>query len=543
MWCVRYIPHLIPEVEDWQVPSLDDFFRYDRVLVMWPAALGKSTMFSVAAPLFRTIINPNLEGIGIFKDDTEAKGFLKKIKDEMTDNPALISDYGLLQPSYSDRTKKWTLHEVDFAQRTRRSARPNLHYMPYGAAVLGKRSHWRFFDDIVTLKIARSATMNRQQIEWFQVNFESGPYPPGDKASYVKGHSQIYGAMTRMTPEDLGHHLEVRVPEEEAKRNPHVKPFHVHVVDLLDEPNLRTITPRYSWSEAMALEASMGPEAFAMRLRNKIITDKTATFKRVYIEGGEHEGVTYPGCFDKSLSFEDAILPTMKVTIGYDPQSGSTSRLAKEAGIVMLGNVADGGWHPVLLDFMRGQAEVLGDKDPKSQIMQIVRMARRCNLVKVVPRVALEGNNIQRSLRVGIIEAAERHGVLLSCNIDYTGDNKWDSETGLEQSVVDFENGWLHIPDMYPSDRALFKPFVDAMCAYGVSAFSDVPIAYWKARQYLYQHRGQMRQVQQFINVNQQTPRRVTRRLRRLGMLGGLVIRDAYGTQEQEEAQYGQRVG
>ena len=521
-------------VYDLSVDDLHNFVANDIIV-------HNSTMFSVAVPLFREIMNPDLEGIGLFKDDTEAKGFLKKIKDECSENEKLIADYGQLMPSSGDRTKKWTQHEVDFAQRTRRSARPNLHYLPYGAAVLGKRSHWRFFDDIVTLKVARSATLNRQQIEWFQVNFESGPYPPGDKASFVPGHSQIYGAMTRMSPEDLGHHLESRVCDDEARRNPYIKQFHVHVVDLLDEEHRRTVSPRYTWDQAKALESEMGAEAFAMRMRNKVITDATARFKRVYIEGGDYNNVTYPGCWDKSLAYEDAIMKGMMVTIGYDPQSGSQTRQAAEAGLVMLGNFPNGTWNPRLLDFYRGKSEILGDKDEGSQLMRIVRMAQRCNAHNIAPLVVLENNNIQRALRVGILEAGQRHGVQLRCLMSYTGDNKWDMETGLEQSVIDFENGWLSIPAMYPADKAMFQPFVEAMCAYGVSAFIDIPIAYWKARQYLFDHRGQMGARQQVVSVDRHTPPRMQQRWKRLGILNGLVIRDAYAYQEEEHD--GQRVG
>jgi len=532
-------------VEDWQTPTLDDVFKYPRILVMWPATLGKTTMFSIALPLFREIGNPDLEGLGVFKDDDDCKSALKTIKDEASENEKLVADYGPLKPSPSDRTKKWTQHRVDFAQRTRRSKQSSLMFFPYGSAVLGKRSNWRFADDIVLRKIAMSAALNRQQIQWFEVDFETGSYAPQDAASYVLQHDQIIVQMTRMTPEDIGNYLETRVTEDAQRRNPAIRPFHTRVVDLLDVEHERTITPRYTWEQAMAMEAEK-PEAFAMRFRNLIITDKTARFKRVYIDGGEYEGVNYPGCWNKDLTRGNdlmpgnLILPGMKVVIGYDPQSGSKTHDSAEAGLVMLGNMANGEWRPRLLDYARGKWEILGDKDPESQIMRILGMARACNKVGVVPNVALEGNNIQRALRRGILEAAQRHSVEVRCTTPYTGVNKWDPETGLEQSVIDFENGWLEIPGMYPTDRAFYKGFVDAMCSYGASAFKDVPIAYWKARQHLFEQRGQNSQKQQVITVTNRTPPRIAYRLKRLGMLDGLVIRDAYATQEVED---GQRIG
>lgn len=542
VWCVTYIPHLIPEVEEWQLPTLDSVFTCPRILIMWPAVTGKTTMFSVALPLFRELGNPNLEGLGVFKDDDDAKSTLKAIRNEMTDNEKLIEDYGQLRPSPGDRTRKWTEHRVDFAQRTRRGKQSSLMYLPYGSQVLGKRSNWRFADDIVTQKVAMSQALNLRQQQWFTVDFETGPYKPDDQAGYIEGHDQIIVQMTRMTSEDLGHYLETRISEEAAARNPRARKFKSIVVDLLDEANERVVVPRYgNWEDAMALEAEMGPEAFAMRMRNKVVSDKTAKVKRVYIEGGEFNNVTYPGCWKRDLAFDEAIRPGMTVAIGYDPQSGSKTRHAAEAGIVMLGNTADNTWKPRLLDYARGKMEILGDTDPDSQVMRILGMAQRCNAKGITPMVALESNNVQRALRVGILEAAQRHGVAIRCNPVYTGDNKWDERTGLEQSLIDFENGWLEIPGALPSDEAYFRGFVDAMCAYGVSAFIDIPIAYWKARQYLWTQRGQRDARPQVIHLDQHTPARVGHRLARMGRLQGLVIRDAYV--HQQEAHDGQRVG
>jgi len=174
--------------------------------------------------------------------------------------------------------------------------------------------------------------------------------------------------------------------------------------------------------------------------------------------------------------------------------------------------------------------------------MIILKMARRANAAGVTPTVVLEQNNVQRALRVGIIEAASRHGVMVRVTLSVTsGPNKWDDETGLEQSVIDFENGWIEIPGQYPNDLAKFKGFVDSMTAYGMSAYIDVPIAYWKARQWLFEHRGALSGTTEIIHINARTPGRVQKRMRRLGTLNGLVIRDAYGYQEVEND--GQRVG
>jgi hypothetical protein len=537
IWCLTYVPHLVPEVEEWQVDSIDSVFNDPRVLLMWPATTGKTTMFSIAHPLWIGVGNPDVEQLGVFKDDNEGKSALGAIKNEMTDNEKLIADYGQLKPTNTNRSHKWTEHRVDFAQRTRRSKQSSLMFYPYGGQVLGQRSHRRFADDIVTLKIAMSATMNFKQRKWFTVDFEPGGYAPQDRASYMKRYDQILVCMTRMTPEDLGHYLETRVTEEVAAANSAVRPFRCHIVDLLDEENQQTITKRYTWNQAMAMRAEM-KEAFDMRFRNLVVTDETARFKRVYFDGGEFEGVTYPGCWNREFTWESAIDPKMTVAIGYDPQSGSQTNDAAEAAIVMLGNLPNGLWKPRLLDWHSGKSEAFGDKDTKSQVSVILRMAKRCNEHGITPWVVLEQNNVQRAFRVAIIEAAQRMGVMLRVTMSpTTGPNKWDDETGVEASVIDFENGWLEIPGEYPSDEKRYRGFIDKMVAYGRSSLIDVPIAYWKSRQWLYEHRGQHDQRTQVMTITKATPRRVVRRLQRLGRTNGLVIRDAYAQQEVSDGQ------
>lgn len=525
LYAVTYYPHLIPEIEDWQVPSIEAMVLEDRVLIMWPAGTGKTTLFSIVFPLWLMQIDPDVEQLGVFKDDNEAKDSLRVIKGEMENNERLVADFGILRPAYGKG--KWDAHRVDCAQRTRRGKQSSLMYFAYGSGILGQRSHRRFFDDIVTRDIAFSPELTRKQIQWFTVDFESGPYAPLDKASFKADFDQISGTMTRMAPKDLGNYLETRVSEEDYERNTDIRRFNSIVVDLIkDEEKHQTITRRWPWSMAMAKKAEMGPVAFAMRYRNTVIDQSTAIFKEVYMYGGEWNGINYQGVADKALTMMDAIKPGDSVVIGYDPQSGSETRWAKDAGIVMLA-LSPGAWQPKLADWHRGKSEVMSDAQDDSQVKIILRMAKRCNLVGIVPVVALEGNQIQRTIRPIILDRARQENIEVRVDVDFTSKLKWDKETGVEACALDFENADLRVPWAQPSDQGHFKGFLESMMEYGTSKYFDVPMAYWFARSLLKARIP--RETARTVPMKQRVySNHLQARMHRLGLAGRLTVVNAY---------------
>jgi hypothetical protein len=351
-WMVTYFPHKIETIEDWQMEPIEALVMYPRALVLVPAGTMKTTIGSELAPLWELCRNPQYEILGVFKDDTEAKKTLGAIRKEMTFNEKLIADYGPFIPSGALlRTHKCNEHEIDIVNRTRRSKQHSLMYFPFGGQVLGNRFHRGFCDDAVTREMARSPEQTRQFMEWLAVDFETGPYAPDSPTDWLPGmYEQVAVFGTRMTPQDGYAKIEQR-NERGDPDNPHFRPYKVICVDLIkDEVAKETISPRWSWEKAMAKKAELGPEAFAMRMRNIPLDPSATTFKEVWLRGGELDGVTYPGCRDKSRSFGEVEYGDI-VTIGYDPQSGSTTRHAKEAAVVCLANTPGdtGNWHPRLI--------------------------------------------------------------------------------------------------------------------------------------------------------------------------------------------------
>jgi len=96
------------------------------------------------------------------------------------------------------------------------------------------------------------------------------------------------------------------------------------------------------------------------------------------------------------------------------------------------------------------QTAVLDEYDENSQLMVIVRMAKKANLFGIVPIVVLESNQVQRGLREPLEALANRNGVALLVDLSHTGEDKHDASAGLEACAVDFQNGWLRIQTESP---------------------------------------------------------------------------------------------
>lgn len=533
---VTYFPHKVPTVEDWQMEPLGAMVLDPRALILVPAGTMKTTIGSELKQIWRVCQCPDYEILGVFKNDQEAKKSLKAVKWELMFNERLIADYGPFMPEgRMTRSHKWTEHEIDVVGRKRRGKQHSLMFYPYGGQVLGNRFHQGFLDDIVTREVAYSPEQTNQSMDWLAVDFETGPYAPDSAVDWTGGMMEqvhIYG--TRMTPHDTYAKIEERNVKGDPD-NPYFRPYHVICIDIVkDEAKKETISARWPWQKLMAKKDELREPAFSMRMRNIALNAETMVFKEAWLRGGEDNGVLYGGCHNKDYSFRQVFAGEI-VAIGYDPQSGSTTRFAKDAAVVCLANspTERGGWGPRLVDWWKGQTPIVDAKRRDSQLYIILGMAKMCNDSGVVPTVILESNNIQAGLREPLIDLAREEGVQLVVEPSMTGINKFDAETGIEACAVDFQNGWVTLPAAQPSDEEKLIGFENCMLEYGTSKYYDVPIAYWKARSFLYGRRFAAR-TRPAVMV-QRLPRYMQRHYQRLGLSEVVTVVNAHTIPAREE--------
>lgn len=529
-WVVTYFPHRVPTIEDWEEDPIECLVLEDRGLIEVPAGTFKTTFGALLYPIWLACRDPNVEILGAFKDREEAKDALSAIREELVMNEELIRDFGPFRPP--NALTAWTAHRASIAGRTRRGKTNTFMYHPWTAGViLGLRSHYRFVDDIVTEKIAFSPDQIRKQQRWFNVTFESGPYAPGSH-DFKPDFAQIHVHGTKMVKHDLLGYLEERGRD----GSEYSRPFRVIRCDIIkDEVEKTTITTRWPWDKLMTLKSEMGPKAFAMRMRNKVIDDETALFKECYLRGGTYRGVEYRGTRDYELTFRDAIRPSDMVCIGWDPQSGSETRHAANAAVVMLANDPTQGWAPRLADFYLGQCEPVRKLGEESQIGYVVDFAAQANTRGIIPVCMLESNNVQRAFRQPLLDLAAEAGVELRVIPENTGADKHDYESGVEATVVDFENSWLHCPAKYPSDVQKLVSFEEAFMEYGTSKFFDLLIAYWKARRYLYQQRSKRGTISGATVLPQNVPPWIAKRVLGRQHQGAILVKSAYSARAVED--------
>jgi hypothetical protein len=554
VWLTTYFPHKIPEIEPWQDEPLTVLVEGERALLLVPAGTMKTTIGSELYPIWRLCQNRNYERLGLFKDDEHAKDSLRAIKLELTVNEQLIEDFGRFVPISPDekRRAKWTEHQIDVIGRERRSRSASIRYMAWGSAgSLGYRSHTTHVDDAVTEEIAYSPEQTRQFMSKMGVNVETTLYPLDSESDWdtlgglpMQPQIAVYG--TRFAKDDPYGKLIALSKNPDMADNEHFEPYRYCVVDLIkDEETHETISRRWPWQRAMAKRAQMGDREFAMRYRNDPSDPSVQIIKEAWVRGGTIDGATYTGCRDTTITRHNIILPTHMVAIGYDPQSGSKTRFAKLGAAVMMANTPGptDNWNPIIVDWWAGQTLPLDMEDPESQVNILVSMAKHANERGVKPVVVLESNNVQLGFKEPILDRAKARGVELTVQPSITLKQKHDRETGIQGAAIDFQNGWVKIPWGHASDEAHFKEFEDQMIAFGTSKYSDVPIAWWKARSYLYELKHRAEPVAQEVQpwMSPWMAERVANGRSRLGV--HLNIVNAYEQQPEEDVDYATESG
>src|SRR5439155_683203 len=150
--------------------------RRERVIVMEPAAFGKSTHVSKHYPLWLVSWDPNLQILLGSKNSDDAADRLGVIKSEMENNEELVSDFGPFVGK-----EKWRDDEIEVALRSVRVKDPTIAVFGAGSSIMGRRATHVIGDDLVVIENSGPnvdpATLNFRR-EWF-TGIEGDPEMPG----------------------------------------------------------------------------------------------------------------------------------------------------------------------------------------------------------------------------------------------------------------------------------------------------------------------------------------------------------------------------
>jgi len=135
------------------------------IIILSPRNSGKSTLASVAYPLFRILRNRDLRIIIVANTISQAREWLRQIENHLLYNPRLIELFGHLVPPPGHGT--WTDTEKVVAGRSPFATHLSFLAVGLGGALLGRRADIIIVDDMIDLEVAWSEAASAHAKAWF----------------------------------------------------------------------------------------------------------------------------------------------------------------------------------------------------------------------------------------------------------------------------------------------------------------------------------------------------------------------------------------
>lgn len=438
-----------------------------------------------AVPIMEVCDNPNSRNQLIGKSETEAFSFSASIRREL-DNPRLVKDFGVFQPS--DKAVPWANQAFSVAQRQWRDVRENFEFFGTNShAELGRRSDRVYLDDIETPDTARTPDMRDKLLEWVRIGPMTSPRPlwnrnkNGDvlvpksiKWSHTARYWGTSGVGTIFHPEGL-YAMFMRDPT-----------FTCVKFDCWRDKKLTVpLDDRFLDADDLNRELkSIGILAFNKRYRNIAYNEEEMAFREVWVRGGEEEvngqRIRHVGCLDNTRKFRDPE-SHWELYAGFDPASGSRSRWSAYSAFVILGvDPEDERRRIHLVDYAKTQEgfdrmldRLLGG-NPQYGIEGFYEKYRfrKCTVEKnAFGKWLVNNDRIKPYVDARIID-------------EHTtgGENKNDPEAGVFAMGAMIQDGLFLIPYQDSSDQELAEEFIKDLLLYPKGT-NDLVMAMWLATQ------------------------------------------------------------
>lgn len=164
------------------------FFVANRVsLLLAPRGHGKSTILSIAFPLYRVLQNPELRVLLCSNTADQAAAFLREIRKHLDFNLLIAQK----RDPYSGGT--WTRSELSLASRMRNSKEATFTALGVMGPIISKHYDLVILDDVVDEDAARSPSRRERLLTWYYKELLPTLEPEGE----------LHLLGTRYHPEDL----------------------------------------------------------------------------------------------------------------------------------------------------------------------------------------------------------------------------------------------------------------------------------------------------------------------------------------------------
>ena len=403
--------------------------EHDRVVVLAPVEHGKSTLISMAFPLFTLGRNPDARIAIVSETSTQASRFLVAIREHIERNERLHEVFPALKRSKSARAK-WSDSEI-VVERPTTSKDPSIVALGVLGPLLGARLDVAILDDVLSFESTFTATQREKSIAWFRSTL----------VGRMVSHGKIIAAGTAWHRSDLLHALEAS-GEYTTLRSPAIK------------KNGKPLWPEQWPIERLEQRRrEIGEIEFARQLMVEAVADGDSRFRGEWIDRAfataRAEGVTLAHSYDGPYRTFSGVDLAVGTTSGHD-----------ETAIFTIAQLPDGRRRVLNIEAGRWTAPeiVARVRDTHARYRSVIR---------------IESNAAQAYLTQFVAEQR------VPVEAHTTGRNRNDPAFGLESIAVEMEQGRWIIPDA-PATRA----WAQEMLAYSPRAHAgDRLIASWLARE------------------------------------------------------------
>lgn len=421
---------LAPHHRRWASAVHDDL----RLVILAPIEHGKSSLLSVALPLWTLGTQPDARIALVSETHTQAARPLAAIREHILRNPRVREVFPRLCPAGGAR-EKWSDSEI-VVERPTAAKDPSVIALGVSGPLLGARLDLAILDDVCSFDNTFTAAQRAKVIAWFRSTL----------VGRVVAGGRIIAVGTPWHREDLLHELE-RSGEYRVLRDPALGP---------DGAPL--------WPEAWPIERldqrrrEIGETEFSRQMLLHVIDDAGSRFR----------GEWFDRAFVQAASVgaelaEKHAGPELTFT-GVDLGVGQTSA-HDESVLFTLALLRDGRRRVLAIEAGRWQAPELVNR---------IRSARD----RFRSRIRVETNGAQAYV-AQFLGAA---GVNVEAHT--TGRNRHDPVYGIESLAIELEQGRWIVPDA-PETRAWARELL----AFSPSGHpGDRVVASWLAREALRAH-------------------------------------------------------
>jgi len=408
------------------------------------------------------------------KTEDDATAYADAIRTTLTDNEALVRDFGVFQSP-----NKWSGREFNVAQRQHNDAHKTLEVFGVGGKYLGHRSDITILDDIVTEENSWTSDQRDKLRARYETAIQTGPQymwplrnpackweessanlkvPEGIYWPKDINYERIVVSGTRFHPLDLYRKL-----AGDHRGRGGDKTFSAITFDCwTDGKETKPLWPSVWTAEKLRSEKeSLGTLSFNKRYRNIAVDESELAFRQEWVFGGERDGEVFRGCVNENRSWGD-VPDGLNLIVGFDPASGSTTRYATFPSFVLIGYDPDAKPEErkrFLIDLFRKQTgfdeliDVLLDGRPAKGIPGW--RAKYHYQTAVIEKngygtMFINNDRIRRATESGLRVIPH-----------WTGSNKLDPVDGVFTMQGIFKQGLVDIPYKTESDKKLAEQFLD----------------------------------------------------------------------------------